>query len=116
MTTMATLATWQLTAHLHAPGAPPAAGSLIRCEHCDGRGWLICEPPAGHLHPYEHAATDRCWRCLGTGTFALPVTRGHLDVLIDAGELPAALAAVYEAPAPSMPARGSRPDLMAVAS
>lgn len=56
------------------PTPANAMGSLLRCPHCQGRGWHLDLGPVdwAPLGSAEHAATADCQLCAGTGALPLP--------------------------------------------
>ncbi len=63
------------------PRAPDRLGTLLRCPRCAGRGWHIHPGPTDWtaVSEPEHASTEDCAACDGTGYLALPPTQEDVE-------------------------------------
>lgn len=69
-------------------GAPKAAGSLVQCRRCGGRGWAGAEPPPEWTGNSESGDTVTCNYCDGGGQFAFPLSPEEFARLEAMGDLP----------------------------
>jgi hypothetical protein len=96
MSKVARLALWERIGRLDSsyPGTPIAAGSIVQCDRCGGRGWSIAWDLV--WHGGESSPTEDCATCATAGQFVLPPSADTLKRLAGpGGELPQPLA-LYE--------------------